>query len=182
MPVAVAALVLLLLAALGSGPAQAEVRRCERADGSAIYTDRACGEFGAIERARSHAPGGAARPGLRRGCARSLQELMSEVTTAIQDQDANRLAGVYHWVGMSGRSGYAVMARLDALVRRPLVDVVPVIADAPDMMIGNAEQPPPADAERAVALRLEQTEENGVTPARTTFGLQRHFGCLWISG
>lgn len=33
-----------------------------------------------------------------------------------------------------------------------------------------------------VALRLEQTMANGVTPSRTVFGLYRHFGCWWIRG
>jgi len=33
-----------------------------------------------------------------------------------------------------------------------------------------------------VALRLEQTMANGVTPSRTVFGLHRHFGCWWIRG
>ncbi|ROU04776.1 DUF4124 domain-containing protein [Lysobacter enzymogenes] len=33
-----------------------------------------------------------------------------------------------------------------------------------------------------VALRLEQTLANGITPSRTVFGLTRHFGCWWIKG
>lgn len=33
-----------------------------------------------------------------------------------------------------------------------------------------------------VALRLEQTLGNGVTPSRTVFGLTRHYGCWWIKG
>lgn len=43
----------------------------------------------------------------------------------------------------------------------------------------------PAPARRRaapVALRLEQTLANGVTPSRTVFGLTRHFGCWWIKG
>jgi len=43
---------------------------------------------------------------------------------------------------------------------------------------------PAPSARRAapVALRLEQTLANGVTPSRTVFGLTRHFGCWWIKG
>jgi hypothetical protein len=43
--------------------------------------------------------------------------------------------------------------------------------------------PTPVPHRRApVALRLEQTLGNGVTPSRTVFGLTRHFGCWWIKG
>lgn len=43
--------------------------------------------------------------------------------------------------------------------------------------------PAPAPRRAApVALRLEQTLANGVTPSRTVFGLTRHFGCWWIKG
>lgn len=43
--------------------------------------------------------------------------------------------------------------------------------------------PAPAHRRAApVALRLEQTLGNGITPSRTVFGLTRHFGCWWIKG
>lgn len=43
--------------------------------------------------------------------------------------------------------------------------------------------PAPVPHRRApVALRLEQTLGNGVTPSRTVFGLTRHYGCWWIKG
>lgn len=45
--------------------------------------------------------------------------------------------------------------------------------------------PAPAPVHRRaapVALRLEQTLGNGITPSRTVFGLTRHFGCWWIKG
>lgn len=46
-----------------------------------------------------------------------------------------------------------------------------------------ADTPAPAPRRRApVALRLEQTLANGVTPSRTVFGLTRNFGCWWIKG
>jgi len=46
-----------------------------------------------------------------------------------------------------------------------------------------AAAPAPVPHRRApVALRLEQTLGNGVTPSRTVFGLTRHYGCWWIKG
>ncbi|MGO1071877.1 hypothetical protein [Lysobacter sp. CA199] len=56
-------------------------------------------------------------------------------------------------------------------------DAAPAAAAAP------TPTPAPVAHRRApVALRLEQTLGNGITPSRTVFGLTRHFGCWWIKG
>ena len=113
-------------ALLATSPASAQTRACVQPDGTPVYTDRACASVGAVER-----PASSTLPGNRRvyrgGCARNLQDLMFEMSTAIDARDANRLANVYHWAGMSGRNGYSTMDRLDEVVRRPLVDIVPVL-------------------------------------------------------
>jgi hypothetical protein len=149
----------------------------------------------------------------RGGCARNLQELVFEISTAIDARDANRLAGVYHWPGMSATAGYQVWTRLDAIARRPLVDIVPVmssVAVAPPVRppfvpsaTGTATPAPTTSGDAAsastaaanvdpqlypqvgvrrtpVALRVEQTLGTSATPARTVFGLVRHFGCWWV--
>lgn len=175
----------------------AQIHRCVTPTGDEVFTDRACDAVGAVEQRPQAAPvGNRARTGA--GCARSMQDLVAEMTGAFDAHDANRLAGIYHWAGMSGDSAYAVMARLDAIVQRPLLDIVPVMpeqAPPPETAMGAADaspiraefdppaEAPPAPVRRApVALRVEQTLANGVTPSQTVFGLQKHFGCWWIKG
>jgi hypothetical protein len=190
-----------------SPQAMAEVRRCVTPTGQTIFTDRKCTDVGATERV----PQAASTPArvYRGGCARNLQELVFEISAAIDARDANRLASVYHWPGMSGTAGYQVWSRLDTIARRPLVDIVPVIPAAPPALPDVPPALPPnattADAapslaatstpvapvdpqlypqtsvRRApVALRIEQTLGSTATPARTVFGLVRHFGCWWV--
>ena len=126
------AAVLLLAGSAWPGPVSAQVRRCTAADGSSIFTDRKCADINAAERLPRTAAGTAGGLRLyRRGCARNLQDLVYEMTTAIDAHDANRLAGVYHWVGISGSGATGIMTRLDAIVRRPLVDIMPVVARSP---------------------------------------------------
>lgn len=178
------ALVALLLAAAACWPsvAQAQVNRCKLPQGVTLYTDRDCASLGAVPALPRDDPARGASGRLHRpGCARNLQDLMYEMTTAIDSGDVNRLAGVYHWAGMSGRAGYSVMNRLDAVVRRPLVDIVPVMPRGPEGDDGWL-YPLSTVASLPVALRVEQTLANGSTPSRTVFGMHRHFGCLWIKG
>ena len=167
-----------------------QVRRCATPDGATVFTDQKCAELGASERL----PRGATNAGglrLRRpSCSHNLQDLVYEMTSAIDAQDANRLAGVYHWVGISNDGADNVMSRLDAIVHRPLVDIIPITAHPPEGVDdpdgtgaahGGDYYPQTTARLPPVALRVEQTLANGSTPSRTVFGLRRHFDCWWVS-
>lgn len=196
------ALLALLAVTLTGAPAIApayaqSINRCTGADGTTIYTDRRCSDVGAVSTPqRGAAPGPA--PRAYRGCPRNVQDLMHEVSTAIDSRDVNRLAGVYHFAGVSHRSGHNVMDRLEVIVQRPLVRIVPVQAAAPAPSPVPAaapdyttstfppQSPPPlataaAARRRPVALRLEQTVGDRITPRSTVLGLRRHMGCWWVS-
>lgn len=161
--------------------ADAQVRRCVAHTGGVIYTDRRCEDIGAIERA-APAPSAGATRALSTTCARSVQDLVYEVTSAFDARDPNRLAAVYHWVGVSNRNGYRMMERFNTMVKRPLVDVVPVVRGGETFgTTGTLEGPPPTPR-RLVGLRIEQTLGNSITPVNTTFGLQKNVGCWWLRG
>lgn len=183
-------LLLALASLLPTAPAPAraqQINRCVGTDGVVIYTDRRCSDIGAADRRVRAQDAHAARRAYR-GCARNLQDLVYEVTSAIDNRDVNRLAGVYHFAGMSHRGGYGVMNRLDAIVRQPLVDIVAVRPEAPVVATaGGTIQPALPDASAAaarrppVALRLEQTVSDRITPRSTVLNLRRHMGCWWVS-
>jgi len=189
---------LLLLLVLGTlalawpHGATAQVRHCVTASGQSIFTDRKCEEVNAAESVpRPAEPAGAqARRG---GCARSLDDLVFEMTNAIQARDANRLAAFYHWPGTSAEAGYRIWTQLDAVANRPLVDIVPVMPNAPPAASGDSatsnDAAPPVDGNlypqtsvrrNPVALRVEQTLSNSATPSHTVFGLTHYFGCWWV--
>ena len=179
----------LAIGGLPVGTAAAQVRQCISADGGVVYTDRQCVDIGATERLVT--PGarvalGGAR--LYRGCARSVQDLVFELSNAIYASDVNQLAGVYHWAGMSTSNGYRLMTRLTAIAKRPLVDVQPMYSGGTDPYAdivefdpdtGQVVSPPPRKP-RLIGLRVEQTLANGSTPSRTVFGLRHYLGCWWV--
>ncbi|MCR6662911.1 MAG: hypothetical protein NVV60_07110 [Luteimonas sp.] len=120
--------ILLIVAACFAPDAAAQVQRCETADGRTIYTDKECQDVGAAERIPRGQDTGRAGSH-RRQCSRTLQDLTFELAMSIDAQDVNRLAGLYHWPGIGTHNGYALMERLDAIARRPLVDVRPLHDD-----------------------------------------------------
>lgn len=190
-------------------PAQAQetrLNRCEGPAGDTIYTDRPCDSLGATARVVRGVPAPAGAGPYRSGCARTLPALTAAITAAIDAHDVNGLASVYHWVGQNAESGDRILAQLQAIADRPLIDIAVLRAQPrPAEQDGNAGAPPadgagplppvalpaadatPGDApapapRRAVAtgLRLEQTLKNGSTPSRTVFGLRRYLECWWI--
>jgi len=166
---------LLLFAAV---PASAQVRRCAAPDGTTIFTDRRCQDVGAVERVPQAAASAGARL-YRNTCSRNLQDLVFELTSAIDSRDVNRFAGVYYWVGMTTGTSYAVMDRLQAIAQRPLVDVIPVFPASAG--VGEDDYYPQTTVRHVpVGLRLEQTLVNGSTPSRTVLGLRKYFGCWWV--
>lgn len=193
---------LLLLALLGIGlycgsrPAQAQVRRCTGVDGSTIFTDRQCADVDATEALGRDRAAAGNRGAFRRSCARSVSDLIYEVTAAIDSHDGNRLGESYYWTGLSTSSGYSVLMRLQAIADRPLLDVRPLIPEAqyPDYdpspvrtitdtaIIDTIPPGPPAPRRRApTGLRVEQTIGTSATPVRTVFGLRRAMGCWWVT-
>jgi len=195
------AVILLATAALAALPqiARAQVYRCTAPDGTSIYTDRECSELGAMERlprdGERGREGSQRRHAYRGGCARSIHQLIREMTAAIDARDVNRLAGVYHWPGMSNRAGYSLMDRLDRIVQDPVLDIVAVRAAEPVVAtqrpglsatfastVPRPRVTPPEPARGPpVALRVHQSVGQGAAPSRTIFSLRQHLGCWWVS-
>lgn len=169
--------------------AQAQVRRCSAGDGTTVYTDRKCEDIGAIDRMYTPGISGISGTRLYRGCSRSVQDLVYSLSSAIQSTDVNLLAGVYDWTGTSTSNGYRLMSRLEAIAKRPLVDVQPIYSGGqdPDSYMDAVEFDEdgelvqrPVVKPRLIGLRVEQTLSNGHTPSRTAFGLRKNLGCWWV--
>ena len=172
-----------------SGQAQAQVRRCTASDGTLIYTDRRCEDIGAVERRIAPSTGSLYRGYRRPACARNVEDLGYELGSALNSGDVNQLAGLYDWAGMSTANAYRLMARLQVIASRSLVDVQPMYAGGTNAYgYDIAEFDPetgaviskPARPPRLVGLRVEQVLADGQTPSRVVFGLRRRLGCLWI--
>ncbi|GHB99929.1 hypothetical protein [Thermomonas carbonis] len=183
-------LLLLITGLLAPGAVLAQVKRCTAADGTLIYTDRKCDDIGATERLGAlPSASGVVAGHARNVCARTVQDLVYSFSNALQSGDANQVAGVYDWAGMGTSNAYRVMTRLEAIARRPLIDVQPMYSgdtnaygddivtfdETTGEVITRAPRKP-----RLIGLRVEQTLANGSTPSRTNFGLRQRMGCWWV--
>lgn len=189
---------LLVLVACGStlGPvpsaAAQEVQRCTAMSGETVYTDKRCEDIGAMNHLPSPATEATATAGhlYRGGCSRTLSDLVSQISAAIDAQDVNRLAGVYQWAGVSDESANRILNRLEAVVQRPLVDIAPIrpasppiVDDAGNVVDTNTDgyYPQTTQLPRPIGLRIVQTLKNSATPSQTDFSLRRNYGCFWIT-
>lgn len=198
------------LAAAASARAQdTEIRRCVTADGQVIYTDRACAEFTAVERAAPD-PVSASGPASgtpsratpenwsrdaegfsRRGCSRTAKDLLSELRAALEAHDVNRLAGIYQWTGMSSGGAAATMTRLDALSKRPLVSLALQVQSAgpaaprstgSSVRIGGGGARETSTIRgRPSSVRIDQVSARDEAHVTTThLRLERSAGCWWL--
>ncbi|WP_454829211.1 hypothetical protein [Pseudoxanthomonas wuyuanensis] len=187
-------LFLLCVCSLAPGTAalaQNPIKRCTTMTGETVYTDKRCEDVGAMDRLPDVGAAGAVSGGhlYRGGCSRTLSDLVYQITAAIDAQDVNRLAGVYQWGGISNSAANRILDRLEAIVQRPLIDIVPVRPEPVPIIdeLGNVIDQntdgyyPQTQPQRPVGLRLEQTLKNGSTPSSTVFGLRRSYNCFWIT-
>lgn len=190
-------LVLLCATALWLVPQGAraqQVQRCTTLSGETIYSDKRCEDIGAIDRLpevdKEKAQAGSSGSLYRGGCSRTLSDLVYQITAAVDAKDVNRLASVYQWAGVSNEAAARVLDRLEAVVKRPLVDIVPVrpaptpVLDESGAVVDSNSDgyyPQTATRQRPTGLRLEQTLANGSTPASTVLNLHRSQGCFWLS-
>jgi hypothetical protein len=188
---------LLYLLLAGHAASAQELHRCQRADGSVVYTDRLC-EPEQTEKA-SPSPATTAVPQTPRSgrtglpppsaCSKSPEELQYSVRSAIDMKDVNQLVKSYHWVGISQEQSEALLTRLDEMVDRPLLDVQ-LLYPEPETV----SEPPPEDAaddgaysgrapvqKPPYALKIMQYRSNTATETvSTVFRLQRYYQCWWI--
>ncbi len=178
-------------------PATAQaVQRCTDASGASIFTDRRCEDVGAASRVIRPRVNASGQPVAPRdlGCPRRLSDLVQQITGAIDASDANRLASLYQWNGISDATANRLLDQMETIVRRPLVDIAPIfpavqptpIVDASGNVIddnadGYYPQLAPQQKRRPVGLRLQQTLANTSTPSSTVLGIRRSYDCFWIT-
>jgi hypothetical protein len=130
--------------------AASAILRCRSPGGTLVYTDKACGAFGAkaspipgellgrIYRdearfgnegdeigasASATAPmASVGRRSASSGCARTPTQLAMDLRGSLALGDVNRVAESYHWVGMTSRQGERTLDRLQRLVGKPVLD------------------------------------------------------------
>lgn len=184
-------LVLLSVASIDAHAQSTRLNRCTDAQGQSVYTDRPCDSVGAQSRRPPPPPAGSTlqRDSLGASCPRRLSELVQALHDAVNTQDVNRLSTLYLWSAVSDAGAQRILGQLESVVRRPLVDVVPVYPrqddeaqpDEGQSPAAQGSDPEPAAPRHPVGLRLEQTLPGSAARAATVLGLRRQYGCFWIT-
>ncbi|HGK7303068.1 TPA: DUF4124 domain-containing protein [Stenotrophomonas maltophilia] len=184
-------LVLLSSASIDAHAQSTRLNRCTDAQGQSVYTDRPCDSVGAQSRRPPPPPAGSTlqRDSLGASCPRRLSELVQALHDAVNTQDVNRLSTLYLWSAVSDAGAQRILGQLESVVRRPLVDVVPVYPQGDQQLpleegqsaAAQGSDPEPAAPRHPIGLRLEQTLPGSAARATTVLGLRRQYGCFWIT-
>ena len=184
-------LVLLSAASIDAHAQSTRLNRCTDAQGQSVYTDRPCDSVGAQSRRPPPPPAGSTlqRDSLGASCPRRLSELVQALHDAVNTQDVNRLSTLYLWSAVSDAGAQRILGQLDSVVRRPLVDVVPVYPQGDQQLpweegqspAAQGSDPEPAAPRHPIGLRLEQTLPGSAARAAKVLGLRRQYGCFWIT-
>ncbi|WP_367381402.1 DUF4124 domain-containing protein [Stenotrophomonas cyclobalanopsidis] len=184
-------LVLLSAASIDAHAQSTRLNRCTDAQGQSVYTDRPCDSVGAQSRRPPPPPAGSTlqRDSLGASCPRRLSELVQALHDAVNTQDVNRLSTLYLWSAVSDAGAQRILGQLESVVRRPLVDVVPVYPQGDQQLpleegqspAAQGSDPEPAARRHPIGLRLEQTLPGSAARAATVLGLRRQYGCFWIT-
>ncbi|WP_333629412.1 DUF4124 domain-containing protein, partial [Stenotrophomonas cyclobalanopsidis] len=139
-------LVLLSAASIDAHAQSTRLNRCTDAQGQSVYTDRPCDSVGAQSRRPPPPPAGSTlqRDSLGASCPRRLSELVQALHDAVNTQDVNRLSTLYLWSAVSDAGAQRILGQLESVVRRPLVDVVPVYPQQDDEVQPDEGQSPAA--------------------------------------
>lgn len=194
----VTAFAALVLPWSGSVGASSGLQRCEHADGSIAYTDRACITLGAramplsgellTRIGRDEAAHGrdidfgdeqpVANTGRRSpisGCARSTRQLSRDIQDSLALHSVNRLAESYHWVGKSHREAQQHMLRLERMATQRLKD-----AKYFDAQIGDAPQFADASMAGPSTGIVQLTLGNGSAQHVMDLTVLQYSGCYFV--
>lgn len=179
--------------------ARTGIQRCESADGSAVYTDRACASLGAQampmtgelltriarDEAANMSPNDSdgapaissvGRRSLSGGCARTTTQLSMDLQGSLALHDVNRLAESYHWVGQSNRQAQQLMQRLDRLTTQPLLEAR--FFDA-QIGLGGVQLADAGNGNRGGSV-MQLTFGRDSAPQVIEFNVLRYAGCYFI--
>jgi len=190
--------VLYLLLA-GSASSAQDMHRCQRADGSVVYTDRLCEPkqtekpAAALSEPQVPQASRSGRTGLPppSSCSKGPDDLLYSVRSAIDMKDVNQLVKSYHWLGVSQDQSESLLGRLDAMADRPSLDVqllypeleTQTLPDSSESELYDAGDYSTREPTRTLphALKVMQYRSNTATETvSTVFRLQRHYECWWI--
>lgn len=165
--------------------AQPVLNRCIAADGTPVFTDRACDVLDARPVVGANGDGaeeasdeGAPAAGPLPDCARRPEALREAVEAALAAADGNRLAAYYDWRGRSSGAARVVMPRLEAIARSRPMGV---------RLFHSAErsEDPILAAEAAIAppdrLAIDHAPQGFGLAQVEEFRLVRAAGCWWFT-
>jgi hypothetical protein len=179
-------LMLYLICATSAQTASAQViNRCQDKGGKIIYTDKKCEDVDAVMQ-NLPKPVGNTGYGSVRTCARTQEDLLWDLRSALENGDINRAAGLFLWTGNDTSQANKRLDQLNQVSYQSLITVdfmfpetenLQVQFDQDGNVIESQRKGPPAPYGIRVDFykNKKQTEIGSLR-----FGLEKYLQCYWV--
>jgi len=172
--------------ALSAQPATAQaINRCLDNDGKIIYTDKKCEDLNAVLQDLPKAIGNIGY-GAVRTCARTQDDLLWDLRSALETGDINRAAGLFLWSGSDTGQANKRLDQLNQVSYQSLISADLLFPEAEDTQVqfdqdGNIIETRPRGPPVPYGIRVDFYRNKKHTEIGTfRFGIEKHMQCYWV--
>ena len=183
---------LYLVCAFAAPPAFAQagsINRCQSKDGKIIYTDKKCEDVDAVLQELPRPASGTSGNtgyGSVRTCARTQDDLLWDLRSALEAGDINRAAGLFLWNGNDTSQANKRLDLLNQVSYQSLISVDLLFLETEDSLqvqfdqdgniIDNKRKGPPVP----YGIRVDFYKNKKQTETGSfRFGIEKHMQCYW---
>lgn len=161
------------------------INRCQDKGGKIIYTDKKCEDINAVQQDPPKAVGNIGYGGVRT-CARTQDDLLWDLRSALETGDINRASGLFLWNGNDTSQANKRLDQLNQVSYQSLISVDLLFPEAEDTQVqfdqdGNIIETRPRRPPVPYGIRVDFYRNKKQTDIGSfRFGIEKHMQCYWV--
>ncbi len=161
------------------------INRCQDKDGKVIYTDKKCEDLNAVLQDLPK-PVGNTGYGSVRTCARTQEDLLWDLRSALENGDINRAAGLFLWSGNDTSQANKRLDQLNQVSYQSLISIDLLFPETENAQVqfdqdGNIIDSRPRGPPVPYGIRVDFYRNKKQTEVGSfRFGIEKHMQCYWV--
>ncbi len=161
------------------------INRCLDNSGNIIYTDKKCEDIDAVLQDLPKPAGNIGYSAVRT-CARTQEDLLWDLRSALESGDINRASGLFLWSGNDTSQANRRLDQLNQVSYQSLISVDLMFPETENTQVqfdqdGNIIEMPPRGPPVPYGIRVDFYRNKKQTDIRTfRFGIEKYLQCYWV--